>query len=237
MEFEGNRFEIAYEMIDHQMDRWIVFLHGWGSNKGLMKQAFGHCFEGFNHLYIDLPGFGQSQNHIALKTTQYAQILKIFFESLQIDPLENMIVGHSFGGKVAALLAPKELVLLSSAGIIEPKPLKIKAKIYLAKFVKKIGFSYKGLRSKDANGLNEGMYQTFKNVVDEDFSSIFASLPSKTYIFWGTQDRATSLVSGEKIASLIHLSHFLAFEGDHYFFLKYAKEIDDQIQRWRKSVE
>ena len=52
------------------------------------------------------------------------------------------------------------------------------------------------------------MYETLKNVVDEDFSDIFASLNSNALIFWGISDDATPLSSGETIAKLIKNSQF-----------------------------
>ena len=48
-------------------------------------------------------------------------------------------------------------------------------------------------------------------------------------IFWGEQDRATSLESGKKITHLIKNSKFYSYNGDHYFFMKYANEITTKI--------
>ncbi len=223
--YQENHFEIAYDYIDNKASENIVFLHGWGSNKEIMQIAFKAHFRNFNHFYIDLPGFGRSFNDKPLFTKDYAKILEFFFSSLELYP--SVIVGHSFGGKVAVLLE-KDVILLSTAGILEPKPLKIKLKILFAKFLKKlpIKFGTNFLRSQDANNLNEGMYQTFKNVVDEDFSEIFAKFSKKATIFWGINDKATSLDSGKKISKLIKNSRFFELKGDHYFFLEQGGEID-----------
>lgn len=234
VEVGGKQFEIAYELLNRKQSQNIVFLHGWGSNKELMMQAFSQCFLDFNHLYLDLPGFGKSYNQIALDTHQYAQIIQEFLNVLNFEA--QMIVGHSFGGKIATLLLPKELVLLSTAGIVCPKSLLVRSKIVLAKFAKKMGISLKGLRSKDADRLNEGMYETFKKVVDEDFLPYFSAYPSQAYIFWGEQDRATPLSSGELIHSLIKGSFFASFKGDHYFFLQASKDIEKQILGWRREL-
>ena len=59
------------------------------------------------------------------------------------------------------------------------------------------------------------MYSTFKNVVDEDFSSYFSNFKNSAFIFWGEDDSATSLKSGEKVASLIKKSIFTSYSGDH----------------------
>ena len=75
------------------------------------------------------------------------------------------------------------------------------------------------------------MYSTFKNVVDEDFSQKFKNYNGKTTIFWGKSDTATSIASGKIIHKLISNSRFYDFDGDHYFFLKHAQEIDNILNK------
>ena len=53
---------------------------------------------------------------------------------------------------------------------------------------------------------------------------------NNAFIFWGEDDSATSLKSGEKIASLIKKSIFTSYSGDHYFFLKHAKNICERVE-------
>ncbi len=216
-------FPISYEILDHSAPATLVILHGWGSNKEVMQQAFKDSFKDFNHCYIDLPGFGKSPNQTPLHTTDYAQILRIFLNLCNLTP--KVVMGHSFGGKIAVLLG-YETILLSSAGILESKPLGVRLKILLAKMFKRLRIKSRFLLSKDASNLNAGMYQTFKNVVNEDFSKIFSEFRQKTTIFWGREDRATRLESGQKISKLMRNSRFFCLEGDHFFFLKQALEID-----------
>jgi pimeloyl-ACP methyl ester carboxylesterase len=195
-----------------------------------MKQAFSTTFNNYKHIYIDMPGFGKSSNEYILTTQNYATIMQSFFDTLKIEP--EMIFGHSFGGKVATLLEPKNLVLLSTAGILEEKSTKVKAKIYLAKMFKSIGLGNitKLFRSKDVESMNEVMYATFKNVVDEDFSQVFQNYKGNTIILWGVNDTATSLQSGKIINSLIQNSFFKSYNGDHYFFLQFINEIENTIK-------
>lgn len=221
--YHQKSFDISYFLVDNQRNKNIVFLHGWGSNKDLMSLAFSGYFKDFNHLYIDLPGFGRSPNDQILTTQDYANIIKNFFDVYKITP--DVIVGHSFGGKVAILL-DSEVILLSSAGILEKKPLSVKIKILMAKILKKLHIKTTLFRSKDADNLNPSMYETFKNVVNEDFEEKFKIFSKKATIFWGIDDKATSLDSGEKISKLIQNSRFYALDGDHYFFLKQGKEVE-----------
>jgi len=219
--YNNKTFDINYEILNPINTKTIIFLHGWGSNKEIMKQAFSKVCSTFKHIYIDMPGFGKSDNKYILTTQDYGNIIKIFLETLKIDTAQTTIAGHSFGGKVATLLQPSHLILLSSAGILETKSAKTLLTIRMAKIFNKFGLGKvtKLLRSGDVNMMSENMYATFKNVVDEDFSSIFASYDGKTSIFWGENDTATTLNSGKTIHKLIKNSTFKSYKGDHYFFL------------------
>ncbi len=229
--YKGHTFDVSYEILNQKEHVDIIILHGWGSNKALMKQAFGELLNGFRHIYIDLPGFGNSTAPVALKSEDYARIVELLL--IEINGRKDIALGHSFGGKVATLLEPDLLVLLSSAGIVMPKAAKIKAKIVLYKMLKSFGLTKfrEYFVAEDAKKLSKQMYETFKNVVDEDFSEIFAAFPNKALICWGSQDTATPLAAGEKIASLIKDSRFVEYEGDHYFFLKHSKNIAKQIEQ------
>lgn len=225
----NKKFDISYEIVNQGKTQDIVFLHGWGSNKDIMKQAFGKELSEYRHIYIDMPGFGKSSNDYVLGTKEYAYIIKSFLETIKSD--FKIIAGHSFGGKVATLLNPQTLVLFSSAGIIEQKPLQVRFKIILAKLFNNLGLGKvtKAFRSKDVDNMSQNMYETFKNVLNEDFEEIFKSFKGTAKIFWGKNDSATSLKNGEKIASLIKNSSFKAYEGDHYFFLKHFHDISKII--------
>lgn len=229
-------FEVSY-LREGSADRPdILFLHGWGANKELMRSVFSKHCENFRALYIDLPGFGASKNDKALATADYAAIVGSVLKHLTVDPIA--IVGHSFGGKVAVLLDPPCLALISSAGIPKKKSLSVRVKIALAKRFKFLAVNaLRGaLRTSDAIGLNENMYETLKNVVDEDFSGFFAKRGKKTLIFWGRKDRATPLESGRKMHALIKNSEFFEYDGDHFFFSTYAADIMEKIKAAVKAL-
>lgn len=224
-------FDISYDILNPTSKKTILFLHGWGSNKEIMKQAFANTLKEYKHIYLDMPGFGNTPNNTPLTTQDYVRIIKLFLDELNIEP--KIIAGHSFGGKVATLLNPPCLILIASAGIKVPKPLSVKAKIALFKLLKPLGFSK--LRSffvsDDAKGMNEAMYETFKYVVNEEFEDNFKSVTSKTILFWGKDDSATPLWTAKKITQMITDSKLYSYDGDHYFFLKYSSEIAKEIEQ------
>ena len=228
--YDGEVYQLSYEILNPTCKDDIVFLHGWGSNKEIMKNAFQNEFDSFRQVYIDLPGFGNSSIVKVIETRDYANIINTFLESLHVQ--KNIILGHSFGGKVATLLQPQYLVLLSSAGILVPKSLQIRLKIKIFKLFKNIlpKSWFKFFASKDVSGMSQLMYEVLKRVVDEDFTSIFSNVKSKTLLFWGEKDSATPLHSGHKIHSLIEKSEFFHYDGDHFFFTKFSKQINKIIK-------
>jgi len=218
-------FDLSYEQLNPSAEKCILWLHGWGSNKELMKQAFGKTLPGWRHLYLDMPGFGRSPNDRFLTTEEYAGIVRSFLKDLGIEPA--VIAGHSFGGKVATLLNPPCLILLSSSGILVPKPLSVRARIAFFKLLKPLGLGKLRLlfASKDVQGMNPGMYETFKRVVNEEFEHNFSRVSGKALLFWGESDTATPLWTGERIAGLIPDATFIPMKGDHYFFLDAANAV------------
>ncbi|WP_148799753.1 alpha/beta fold hydrolase [Campylobacter concisus] len=234
VKYGSDEYEISYEVVNPKCKKIVLFLHGWGANKEIMKKAFGSYLSDFCHIYIDMPGFGKSSILDPLKTSDYAKIVENFCAELGIKP--DIIVGHSFGGKVATLLKPPYLVLLSSAGIVVKKSFIVRAKIAIFKIFKLFGFGkfYKLFATKDVSGMSRVMYETLKNVVDEDFTKHFASFSGKALIFWGENDKATPITSGESIHKLIKHSSFFPLSGDHFFFLLHANFISEEIEKGLK---
>ncbi|MBD3843433.1 MAG: alpha/beta hydrolase, partial [Campylobacterales bacterium] len=182
--YKKNIFNIAYDIVNPAKEDTVVILHGWGSNKEIMKQAFSKQMGDLKHIYIDMPGFGKSTNPIVLTTEDYANIIKMFLDDIRVKPF--FIAGHSFGGKVATLLNPICLILLSSAGILVPKPFSVRAKIAIFKILKPLGFGKmrRFFASRDVEGMSHEMYETFKNVVNEDFSKQFEAFGNNALLFW-----------------------------------------------------
>ena len=208
---------IHYELFNIDKKNTIIFLHGWGSNKEVMK-VFKDYFNDYKLLFIDMPGFGKSETNEIWTTQKYANYLDEFLKELNIEKF--CIIGHSFGGKVATLLNPKYLILLSSAGIPQKKSLQTQFKIKLFKLLKPFGGNKikKLFISDDAKEMNENMYQTFKNVVEEDFSEKFNNFQGKSLVFGGDKDTAVIPQSNKKISKLLK-SNLIMLNGDHYFFL------------------
>lgn len=244
LSYNGSEYLIGYELIypanlkpaqpspATKTPEVALFLHGWGAKKELMKNAFSPCFSDCVQVYLDFSGFGaSSQPPRPISTNDYAELVLEFLATLKLAP--DLIIAHSFGGKVGALIANKLpnlklLVLLSSAGIPEPKRLSVRAKIAIFSLFRRLGLG--GLRrffaSADANGLSPVMYDVFKLVVNEDFREVFLNLKvPRTLIFWGESDDAVSTNAAKALHELIPNSTLEILKGDHFFFLAQARDI------------
>jgi pimeloyl-ACP methyl ester carboxylesterase len=236
--YKQHTFDISYEIVNPHEKVDLIILHGWGSNKNLMKQSFSNYMSGFRHIYIDLPGFGNSTAPMAMTTADVAEIMTLLLRELNAS--YDIILGHSFGGKVAVLLEPEMLVLVASAGIYREKSFKVKSKIALFKLLKSFGLTkFRSLFvADDAKELSTFMYETFKNVVDEDFSEHFKAYKGDALLFWGKDDTATPLDSAKKMAALLPKSHLEVYDGDHYFFMKHAADVSQKIEeKFLKRLE
>ena len=80
------------------------------------------------------------------------------------------------------------------------------------------------------------MYETFKNVVDEEFEENFTKYDGKALLFWGESDTATPLWTGEKIQKLIANSKLYSLSGDHFFFAKHGQFIGETILNECKDI-
>lgn len=222
-----NNISLSYLVKKGEGEKNALIMHGWGANKELMEQFFTqaltpHCKQ---MIFLDFAGFGGSDEpKYAFNSLDYLKLSEDFLNELGINV--DILLGHSFGGKIACLMASKKdyeaLILCASAGLKLPKSFKTKCKIILAKTLNKIGFKNirKLLASKDGANLSDTMYQTFKNVVDEDFSDEISKINTNTLLLWGDKDTATTLKIGQKMNSLIKNSKLITFNGNHFFFMQ-----------------
>ncbi|EAJ5524137.1 alpha/beta hydrolase, partial [Campylobacter jejuni] len=164
LSYKNKTYQISYEILGDLSLPQILILHGWGANKELMKQSFCPFLKDFCQIYMDLAGFGNSSVEEILNTQDYANITELFLKQKKLDVC--FFMGHSFGGKVSTLLAKEKdtLILLSSAGILAKKSLKVRFKIRIFKILKLFGLGkfYRYFASKDGVNLSPMMYETFK---------------------------------------------------------------------------
>jgi len=211
----------------------LFILHGWGSSSERWMEVIERLSrEGYDVLAPDLPGFGQSAPpSTPWNVEEYATWADQFLLFLDVRP--QLIIGHSFGGRVAIRLlqqnpsAAQGLVLCASSGLKHPKTLKQR----LANFAAKAGnilFSirpfaplrnlarralYHSIGEYDYYRASGVMRETFQLVNEHDIVPGLESFAHPTLIVWGDQDTATPLADAHRFHELIPGSWLEIFPG------------------------
>ncbi|MGE3178176.1 MAG: alpha/beta fold hydrolase [Vicinamibacterales bacterium] len=94
-----------------------MFLHGWGLTRDSLR-GIGILFQqSFRIHLIDLPGFGDAPGPPGpWGTPEYATLVARFIEARLTGPV--ILVGHSFGGRVAVRLAAMRLPQVEGVTLI-----------------------------------------------------------------------------------------------------------------------
>lgn len=223
--------EINYKIIDNNSNNNIVFLHGWGGNSNSFLPV-ARQLDKYNSYLIDLPGFGESSlPNTVFSSYDYAKIIKNFISNLKINNIT--LVGHSFGGKIASIIASENpswlssLVIISAPGIKYQKPLSIRWKIFLYKSLSRF-FKILGLKniinslskkfgSDDYRNSHGIMREILKNIVNEDISNDIKNISKKTLIIWGENDDSVPLIVGKKYNEFIKNSELIVYPNARHF--------------------
>ena len=242
-EFEG--YIIKFRIIDYNMTikirvgqvdlslnyevygqgKRLLLLHGWGSSLQSFISIVNPLSAAFQVLLVDLPGFGQSPLPArALGINEYAQAVESFIETLGIE--EIFVLGHSFGGAVAISLAAhsrrvKKIILEDSSGI-RIKPISLKLKILLFKFIKKITplSAQENLRrlfgSSDYQQAGP-LKDTLVKVVNEDLRPNLSKVTAPTLIIWGENDKETPIKHARALKEGILNSEITVIKNSGHF--------------------
>ncbi len=221
----------------------LMLLHGWMCSAEMMKSIQIPMSEKMRTAAIDFPGHGRNgQSAQPLETWGVEDYMELTAELIRLlDMAPCDIVGHSFGGRVAILLAATypelvgRMVLCDAAGIrAEPGAKQsFKTSVYRAlrhgldtmeksKILKP--WSERGKEalvqafgSQDYRSLDPRMRETFKRIVNRDLTAELPKIKASTLLFWGSADRETPLWMGQKMEKLIPDAGLVVEEGAGHF--------------------
>lgn len=205
----------------------VLLLHGWGVDGTIFKGIYDYLSSiGMNTVVIDFPGFGKSgAPNEGWGIYDYADIIHKFIMELSLD--EVILVGHSFGGRIALILASdrheyiKKIVLISSAGLKPKFSLKKKIKVLKYKYAKKHGKDVSSYGSDDYKNLTPQMQKIFVRIVNTFLNDRLKNIICPTLIIWGEHDTQTPLYMARKLNLSIEKSILEIFEGcGHFCFLE-----------------
>ena len=245
----NNQLINYFEYSDQKGGPALLFLHGWRVDgsiwhetiKLMQSQDIAGSFYA-----LDFPGFGGSPAPIKdFHLSDYCDIIEGFIKKLK---LENVVlIGHSFGGRVAIKLSAThaelvtKLVLVDSAGLVLQKNQKtfmniaagIVKPFFSPKFMQPLRKSiYKAIGSEDYLATPR-LQNVYVNVTKEDLSIYLSKITVPTLIVWGAQDRDTPLEYGQVMAKNISNSKLIIYpEAGHFAFSDNPQEFVKDIKEF-----
>lgn len=233
----------------------FVLLHGWGLDKSSFKKLIpllGNLGEVF---VFDLPGFGdEPEPREVWGSEDYAQFIKKKLSDL--GPKKAIVIGHSFGGRVAIKMAAEypdlieKLILINSSGLRK----KFSFKRVLGKFNHCLGktlllFGIQGKRlkkrlfnkfgSQDFLKTKGIMRSVLIKVLQEDLSPSLREINCSTLLIWSQQDQETPLWMGQKMDRLIPQSQLVILPDANHLdpLFSRASQTAYQIKKFLKPKQ
>lgn len=196
-------------------------MHGWGGNINSFEGVAYLLCRDFCTTLIDMYGFGETPH------PDYPLVLQDYADSvvslMQHYNMEDVIlVGHSFGGRVAMRVASKcsrvtGLVLVDSAGMPPRRGAGYYARVWKYKLCKKLKIPLKNYGSADYRELCGVMKKTFINIVNENNLCDTPLIVQPTLIVWGDKDKATPMYMCKRLKRRIKYSEVVRIRGAGHF--------------------
>ena len=175
-------------------------LHGWGRDRNDLRTALAK----YRRILVDLPGFGLSAPpRAAWGAAEYAACVAAVLE--QHQPGEPaVVVGHSFGGRVAVCLAAarpdlvRGLVLCSvpllrdSGAAVPPLGYRMARRAHRLGLLSGQRFEIirRGSGSDDFNAASGVMREVLVRVVNEAYDAQLGAITCPVALLWGSADQA-----------------------------------------------
>ena len=107
---------LVYSEYGNPKNKTLVFLHGFGENRYTWRYLVPKLSQKYHLILLDLKGFGESPKteDFAYSVYDQAILIKDFMQSHHLDNIT--LIGRSFGGGVALVLA-----LMQEKGLLENK--------------------------------------------------------------------------------------------------------------------
>lgn len=206
----------------------IILLHGWGQNIEMMRPIGDAFCNHYRITILDFPGFGESKEPpTAWTIDDYAKVIEQMVEALNIN--KPIIIGHSFGGRVAIRYAAyhliEKLVLFASPcfKVYNSNNLKVRTLKALKRLpgMEKFGeYMKQYIGSRDYKAASPGMRQTFVNVVNEDLGEYAKQIEEPTLIIWGEEDSEVTYEEVKMIEDVMMDAALIVLPGTHYAYLE-----------------
>ena len=221
----------------------IIILHGWGLKGSIYKELADLLRKKkYSVFFPNMPGFAaEPLKNTSMNLDSYVEFVRNFAKEKKV--IKPIIIGHSFGGRIALKYAwkyPMEVskIILTGAPII--RHITLRGKIgYM--FAITIGRIFSVLPQNLKNKTRKALYfaigewdyyksgplkQVFENIINEDLTQYAKEVQVPVYLIWGVLDKLTPVSDVERIKKLNsdiksviveNYGHKLPYENPHLF--------------------
>jgi len=194
----------------------LVVLHGWGQSRNEWESV-SKQFSADQVEIFDLPGFGtEPLVSESWGVPEYAAWVEKRIQNAHYSDV--ILLGHSFGGRIAALIASRrpswltKLVLYGAPVIYRPSA-SVQARIAIAKIVKPLLPTRSSGNSELDMADKKGLGAIFRRVVPFDLTAELPSIAAPTLLLWGENDTAVPLAIARESKELIKGSELKILPG------------------------
>jgi pimeloyl-ACP methyl ester carboxylesterase len=214
----------------------VVAMHGWGRD----RRDWTEALSGLDALALDMPGFGLSpQPPEAWGAAGYAEQLRPLLA--EIGPV--VLVGHSFGGRVATVLAATSPDV--SAVVLTGVPLLRKEQ------VAKPSRQFQAMRWMNAHGMMSDarmeqarrkhgsadyrnadgvMRGVLVKVVQEEYADVLAGIRVPVVMVWGAQDTVVPVSIAARAQEFAPSARLVTVEGaGHLLDAPLSRQIHSEL--------
>ena len=214
----------------------VAAFHGWGRD----RRDFSGVLEGLDAVAFDLPGFGASPlPGEVIGAAGYADAAALVLEEMEAP---QVVVGHSFGGRIAAVLAAERPELVAGLVLVGAPLLRLPGHsvrkpplLYrLAKWGNKIGAVSGGRLEREKHRRGSADYRAASGVmrdilvkvVNETYEDHLARLVCPVRMVWGSGDREVPLEVAWRSADILAKNPNLEAEVEGKAEGRAAVEVD-----------
>jgi pimeloyl-ACP methyl ester carboxylesterase len=223
---------------------WVLALHGWRRT----HRDFATVLEGTDAIAIDLAGFGVAPPPPAGWTTaEYAAWVAPVLD--EMAP-EVVVLGHSFGGRVAVHLAASHPgrvagLVLTGVPLTRPPgvaPARPPAGFRVGKMLHRAGLvsaaRMEVLREKygseDYRAAQGSVREVLVKAVNEDYLETLGRYPGPVEMVWGEGDTAAPVAGAERAAASCGRCKLVILPGvDHFTPQRAPQELRQALSRLR----
>lgn len=228
MQIKVKDVNINYIQYGKEDSKDVILLHGWGQNIEMMKPIGDGLADRFRITILDLPGFGESEEPTYPWTVEdYALMIEEIVSNLKIN--KPIVMGHSFGGRVAITFASNNVIeklVLFGSPIKQEKnseSLKVKTLKGLKKMPGMSGIAEKMKKyigSRDYKAASTIMRQVLVNTVNKDLTEYAKKIEEPVLLIWGDNDEEASISNAHILEKVMLDAGLIILPGTHYAYLE-----------------